>query len=86
MYDPVTGARQSRIQVEAVVNADWNGQVDIQGFILNDNTTVKPWEATRKYTKGEIVYYKNQYLELNNKYMIYNYQKYKIFHAINQVI
>ena len=61
MYDPVTGARQSRIQVEATVSADWNGQVDAQGFILNNDSTVKPWQVNRKYTKGEIVTYKNNY-------------------------
>ena len=61
IYDPVTGARQSRINISAAVSADWNGQVDAQGFILNDRRTIKTWKANQKYAKGEIVLYKNNY-------------------------
>jgi hypothetical protein len=61
IYDPATGARQSRINVVAAVSADWNGQVDAQGFILNNRASVKPWQSDRKYAKGEIVLYKNNY-------------------------
>jgi hypothetical protein len=61
IYDPVTGARQSRINVSAAVSADWNGQVDAQGFILNDRSTIKTWKANQKYAKGEIVLFKNNY-------------------------
>jgi hypothetical protein len=61
IYDPATGARQSRINVIAAVSADWNGQVDAQGFILNNRASVKPWEPNQKYAKGEIVLYKNNY-------------------------
>ncbi|CAB4138032.1 hypothetical protein UFOVP328_225 [uncultured Caudovirales phage] len=61
IYDPVTGARQSRINVSAAVSADWNGQLDAQGFILNDNNTVRQWQPNQKYAKGEIVLYKNNY-------------------------
>jgi len=61
IYDSATGARQSRINVTAVINADWNGQLDAQGFIYNDNATVENWQSTKKYAKGEIVLYKNNY-------------------------
>ena len=61
IYDSATGARQSRINVNAAVSADWNGQVDAQGFILNNRATVKNWEPNRKYAKGEIVLYKTNY-------------------------
>jgi hypothetical protein len=61
IYDPITGARQNRIKIVAATSTDWNGTLDAQGFVLNDNTTVKPWQANRKYTKGEIVIYKNNY-------------------------
>jgi hypothetical protein len=61
IYDPVTGARQSRVNVAAAVSADWNGQLDAQGFILNDNNTVRQWQPNQKYAKGEIVLYKNNY-------------------------
>jgi hypothetical protein len=61
IYDPATGARQGRINVSAAVSADWNGQLDAQGFILNDRNSVRDWEPNRKYAKGEIVLYKNNY-------------------------
>lgn len=61
IYDPVTGARQSRINVTAIINADWNGQLDAQGFIYNNSDTIEEWSASKKYAKGEIVIYKNNY-------------------------
>lgn len=61
IYDPATGARQGRINVSAAVSADWTGQLDAQGFILNNRATIKNWEPTRKYAKGEIVLYKTNY-------------------------
>jgi hypothetical protein len=61
IYDPTTGARQNRVRVVAATTTDWNGTLDAQGFILNDNALVKEWQPNRKYTKGEIVLYKNNY-------------------------
>lgn len=60
IYDPVTGARQGRLRISAAETDEWNGSVDAQGFILNQNN-VKEWESTRRYSKGEIVLYKNRY-------------------------
>ena len=61
MYNPATGTRQERINVVATVSADWNGQLDAQGFIYNNDRTVKVWQPLQKYSKGEIVLYKNNY-------------------------
>jgi len=60
VLDPVTGARQSRLLLIGNVSSEWNGTVDAQGFILNQDT-VAEWEPTKKYTKGELVKYKNVY-------------------------
>jgi hypothetical protein len=60
IYDPTTGARQDRVRITAATTVEWNGVVDAQGFILNQNN-VREWEGFRKYTKGEIVLYKNTY-------------------------
>ena len=60
IYDPVTGARQGRIKIAASTAADWNGQLDAKGFILNQDN-IKQWQSNRRYTKGEIVLYKNIY-------------------------
>jgi hypothetical protein len=61
IYDPVTGSRQGRINVISAVSAEWNGQLDAQGFILNNQNNIENWEPLRKYAKGEIVLYKNNY-------------------------
>ncbi len=58
IYNPVTGARQSRLNLVAVTSTGWNGSVDAPGFILNQNN-VEEWTGTRIYSKGEIVKYKN---------------------------
>lgn len=61
IYQPVTGARQSRMNITATVSSDWNGTLDAQGFILNDASTIKEWRSNQKYAKGEIVTYKGNY-------------------------
>ena len=61
IYDSVTGARQNRIRIVASTTTDWDGTLDARGFILNDNTTVQEWRPNQKYTKGEIVLYKNNF-------------------------
>lgn len=60
IYDPGTGARQSRLLVNGYTTYDWNGTLDAQGFILNQDN-VQEWAANRSYSKGEIVLYKNSY-------------------------
>ena len=60
IYDPVTGARQSRLSLIAVTTTDWNGSVDAPGFIINQDN-VEEWTGLRTYSKGEIVKYKNVY-------------------------
>ena len=60
IYDPITAARQNRLYLEAFNSTEWDGTLNAKGFILNYNN-VEPWSSTRRYTKGEIVRYKNNY-------------------------
>ena len=60
IYDPGTGARQGRLLVNGYTTYDWNGTLDAQGFILNQDN-VEDWAPNRAYSKGEIVLYKNSY-------------------------
>ena len=66
IYNSVTGARQSRINVMSSISADWNGQLDAQGFVYNNPRTVRQWQPSVKYTKGDIVLYKNIYWAAQN--------------------
>lgn len=60
IYNLVTGLRQVRLYARGSKSAEWNGTLDAQGFILNqDNVT--EWDPATKYTKGSIVKYKNKY-------------------------
>ncbi len=60
IYNLVTGLRQNRVTVRGTKTAEWNGTVNAYGFILNQDN-VKEWDTTVKYTRGEIVLYKNKY-------------------------
>jgi hypothetical protein len=60
IYQPNTGARQSRLTLIAATTTEWNGTVDAQGFILNQNN-VEEWNSYTTYTKGQIVKYKGAY-------------------------
>lgn len=60
IYNLVTGLRQNRITVRGTKTADWNGTIDAQGFILNQDN-IQEWNNVTKYTKGAIVKYKNKY-------------------------
>jgi len=65
IYQPVTGARQSRLNLIAVTTTEWNGSVDAQGFILNQDN-VQEWNNYTVYPKGQIVKFKGAYYSAAN--------------------
>jgi hypothetical protein len=60
IYNTVTAERQNRLKLIAATSTEWNGTLNAQGFILNQDNVVA-WRPNIKYTKGEIVIYKNNY-------------------------
>ena len=60
IYNLVTGLRQNRIILRGTKTAEWNGTIDAQGFILNQDNILE-WSKEVKYTTGSIVKYKNKY-------------------------
>jgi len=60
VYNTATAERQSRLKLLAATSTQWNGTLNAQGFILNQNNVVD-WKPNTKYTKGDIVLYKNGY-------------------------
>ena len=60
IYDPATGARQSRLLFVGYTTYDWDGSLDAQGFILNQDN-ILPWVPNTSYSKGQIVKYKDAY-------------------------
>ena len=59
IFEPVTGARQSRLYLSGTTT-EWDGSVNAQGFILNQNN-ILAWTGLKTYAKGEIVTYKGAY-------------------------
>ena len=60
IYNLITGLRQNRIVLRGTKTAEWNGTIDAQGFILNQDN-ISEWNTKTKYTTGSIVKYKNKY-------------------------
>jgi len=60
IYNLTTGLRQQRIYVKGSKTAEWNGQVNAAGFILNQDN-IEEWKENVKYNKGTIVKFKNDY-------------------------
>jgi hypothetical protein len=60
IYNLVTGLRQNRIVLRGSKTAAWDGTIDAQGFIMNQDN-IQEWNNTQKYTTGSIVTYKNKY-------------------------
>jgi hypothetical protein len=60
IYDRITGSRQSRVLISGWITNDWTGLVNAPGFVLNQDNIIE-WLPTRKYAKGDIVLFKNEY-------------------------
>ena len=60
IYNPTTGARQFRLKLVGTKTAGWDGSLNPQGFIYN-NDIVPGWTADTDYLKGDLVEYKNFY-------------------------
>ena len=65
VYNTITAERQNRLKLIAATSTQWNGTLNAQGFILNQNNVVA-WKSNTKYTKGDIVIYKNSYWQAAN--------------------
>lgn len=66
IYDQPTGYRQERIKVLGYRTADWDGSLNIPGF-LYDAANVTDWKQWADYAIGDLVKYKEFYYTANNK-------------------
>jgi len=60
VFQPSTGYRQERIRISGYKAADWNGGLNIPGFIFDDATVVD-WEKWKDYKIGNLIKYKQYY-------------------------
>ena len=66
IYDPSTGYKQDRIKTLGYVSTNWNGSLNIPGFVF-DQATVVEWEQYQDYAIGDMVKYKEFYYTATNK-------------------
>jgi len=66
IYDPVTSVRQDRVKLSGFTTFEWNGQLDAQGFLYNEDN-VQSWVQVSTYNKGDIVKFKNSYWSASEK-------------------
>lgn len=60
IYNLITGSRQNRLLLQGYKTDEWNGFIDANGFILNEDN-IKEWEPNKKYPKNIIVTHKGRY-------------------------
>lgn len=66
IYDPEPGYRQERIRVLGYRTADWQGGLNIPGFIY-DQAIVTEWTPWKDYAIGEVVKYKEFFYTATRK-------------------
>ena len=64
IYNPSSGYRQERIKVVGYRTDNWNGNLDIPGFIY-DQANITEWEQWQDYALGDLVKYKEFYYSAN---------------------
>ena len=60
IYNPSTGYRQERIRVNGYRSDNWNGGLNIPGFVYDD-ASFTDWTQWKDYVIGDIVKYKQYY-------------------------
>jgi len=66
IYDLQPGYRQERIKVLGYRTGEWDGSLNIPGFIYDD-VIIEEWESWKDYTIGQVVKYKEFYYSAANK-------------------
>ena len=66
IYDQSTGYRQARIKVIGYRTAEWDGSLNVPGF-LYDAAKVTDWQQWKDYAIGDLVKYKEFYYAAKNK-------------------
>lgn len=66
IYDPEPGYRQERIKVVGYRTDEWDGSLNIPGFIY-DQAKFTIWEPWQKYNIADVVKYKEYYYSAKNE-------------------
>ena len=66
IYSPASGYRQDRIKVMGYRTANWDGTLNIPGFVF-DQAEVTEWQTYKDYAIGDTVRYKEFYYSAKDK-------------------
>tara|TARA_B110000503_G_scaffold129783_1_gene202386 strand:- start:19977 stop:35876 length:15900 start_codon:yes stop_codon:yes gene_type:complete len=66
IYDQEPGYRQERVRVLGYKTAEWDGSINIPGFVF-DNAKVTEWKTWTDYAIGDLVQYKEFYYTARDK-------------------
>jgi hypothetical protein len=66
IYDQPAGYRQERIKVVGYRTANWDGSLNIPGFVYDD-ARVEDWQPWKDYAIGDLVRYKEFFYAARNK-------------------
>ena len=65
IYDQPAGYRQERIKVLGYRTAEWDGSINVPGFIF-DEVKIEDWQPWRDYAIGDLVRYKEFFYAARN--------------------
>lgn len=60
IYQPATGYRRDRVKISGYRSADWNGGLNIPGFVF-DNAEITIWTSWKDYKIGSLIKHKQYY-------------------------
>ena len=66
IYSPPSGYRQERIKVMGYRTANWNGSLNIPGFVF-DQAEVTEWSAYKDYAIGDTIRFKEYFYSAKDK-------------------
>ena len=65
IYNRAQGYRQERIKVKGYKSSEWNGSLNVPGFIFQDSV-INEWTKWQDYKIGDLVKYKQYYYVAKN--------------------
>ena len=66
IYQPATGYRQDRIRTLGYRTVDWDGSLNVPGFIY-DEAIITEWQSWKDYSIGDLVKHKQFFYSANEK-------------------
>lgn len=64
IYNLESGYRRERIKISGYITNNWDGSLDIPGFIF-DQATVQNWQQWQDYNMGDVIAYQGNYYSAN---------------------